>query len=167
MSRRFIVRNCTALLIAATGLNLILVRIYCPKYELSYSKTVGLNINRFWALPIMFETNQATVLPIRAFLARLVRCAGVGLLIAAGILGIGTIGYRCFAGLPWVESFENATMVFFKDQHLTIQETPSGRLLVIVFALSCRLAKLAMVGVLLVPVLHRAYHQFNRDSASR
>lgn len=88
----------------------------------------------------MFETNRAAVLPMRAYLARLVRCAGVGLLIAAGILGIETIGYRCFAGLPWVESFENATMVFFKDRHLTTPETPSGRLLVIVFAFSCRLA---------------------------
>ena len=115
----------------------------------------------------MFETNRAAVLPMRAYLARLVRCAGVGLLIAAGILGIETIGYRCFAGLPWVESFENATMVFFKDRHLTAPETPSGRLLVVVFALSCRLAKLALVGVLLFPLLQRAYHKFNRDSESK
>ena len=101
---------------------------------------------------------------MRAFLARLARCAGVGVLIVAGVLGIGTIGYRCFEGLPWIEALENATMVFCKVGLLTVSETPSEKLLVIVYAFSCRLAGLAIVGVLLAPVIHRAYHKFNRNS---
>ena len=112
----------------------------------------------------MFENHRAAVLPMRAFLARLVRCAGVGLLIAAGVLGIGTIGYCSFGGLPWIEALENATMVFSRVGHLTVPEATSGKLLVIAYAFSCRLAGLAIVGVLLAPVVHRAYHKFNRSS---
>ena len=115
----------------------------------------------------MFENHTAAVLPMRAFLARLVRCVGVGLLIAAGFLGIGTIGYRCFEGLPWIGALENATMVFSREGLLTIPDTTSGKLFVIVYAFSCRLARLAIVGVLLAPIIHRAYHKFNRGSDSQ
>jgi len=112
----------------------------------------------------MFENHRTAVVPMRAFLARLVRCAGVGFLIAAGVLGIGTIWYCFFEGLPWIEALENATMVFSRVGLLTGSETTSGKLFVIAYALTCRVAGLAIVGVLLAPIIHRAYHKFNRSS---
>ena len=114
----------------------------------------------------MRENHRTAVLPMRAFLARLVRCAGVGLMIALGVLGIGTIGYRCFEGLPWIKAVENAAMVFSQEGLLTVPDTTSGKLFVIAYAFSCRVARLAIVGVFLAPVLHRAYHKFNRGSNS-
>jgi len=112
----------------------------------------------------MCENHKATVLPVRAFLARLVRYAGVGILIAAWVLGAGTIGYRGFEGLPWSEALEKATMVFVRQGHFTASETPSQKLFVIVYAFSCRLARLVIPGVLLVPIIQRAYRKFNRGS---
>ena len=112
----------------------------------------------------MFENHGTAVLSMRAFLARLLRCAGVGLLIAAGVLGLGTLGYCIFNGMPWIEALENATMVFSREGLLTVPNTTSGKLFVFVYAFSSRVARPVIVVIILAPFIHRAYHKFNRGS---
>jgi hypothetical protein len=103
----------------------------------------------------VFEHRKQPLLPRRAFLSRLMRHFGFTVLLIAGSLGIGVAGYRFIAGLSWVNSLLNASMILGGMGPVDVLHSIAG----MVF--------LVGVGVLLAPIIHRFYHRFHLGAEDR
>ncbi len=112
----------------------------------------------------MFEHKSEPLLPMRLFLGRLVRSAGVGLTIVAVSLLIGMIGYRVLVNLGWVDSFLNASMLLGGMGPVDSPKTAAGKLFSGLYALYCGFAVLGIAGVIFAPVYHRFIHRFHLEA---
>ncbi len=106
----------------------------------------------------MFEHVNEPLLP-RALWGRRVLWS---LLLAGGIvglsLGIGVLGYRYLAGLPWLDAALNATMILTSMGPADRVETAAGKLFAIVYALFAGPAFIGTASILVAPWLHRLLH---------
>ncbi len=86
-------------------------------------------------------------------------------LVAFGIIGaslaIGTLGYREFAHLDWVDALLNAAMILTGMGPVSPLSTTSAKLFAAAYALYSGIAFLAVTGVLLAPFLHRLMHRLH------
>lgn len=111
--------------------------------------------------PRRFEAVSQPLLPRAAFLRRLARHWGVaGLFIAVSLL-IGMAGYRAFAGLSWLDSFLNASMILTGMGPVAPMATPAAKVFAGCYALFSGLAFLSSAGILFAPIVHRALHRFH------
>lgn len=118
----------------------------------------------------MFEHRHEPLLPLAAFILRLVRHSLISLGIVLVGLGIGVIGYHELIGLAWVDALVNASMILGgmgpvadldRDTVSTV-----GKLFAAGYALFSGLLFIVVFGVMLAPVLHRLMHRFHMDSGS-
>lgn len=111
----------------------------------------------------MFEHFRQPLLPRRFFFRRLLR----SFLIASGLvafsLGIGMAGYHFIAGLGWVDSFLNASMILTGMGPVNPMTTPDSKIFASLYALYSGVAFLTMVAVLFAPIIHRFFHTFHLD----
>lgn len=78
---------------------------------------------------------------------------------AVGVsLGIGVLGYRYLAGLPWLDATYNATMILTTMGPADRVEAAAGKLFAIAYALFAGLVFIGSAGVLVAPWLHRLLH---------
>ncbi len=110
-----------------------------------------------------FEHHKTPLLPRKQFFRRLARYAFFALLILAASLCIGTVGYHEFAGLPWTDSFLNASMILTGMGPVDRMETQAGKLFASFYAIYSGVAFLTLAGVLFAPVYHRFLHKFHLD----
>jgi hypothetical protein len=114
--------------------------------------------------PVLFERRHEPLLPRRQFLLRLARSAAfAGGLIGAG-LGIGVLGYHAFAGLGWLDSLVNASMILGGMGPVDPVRSTAGKWFESAYAIFSGVMFLTSVGVLLAPVAHRALHHFHLDA---
>lgn len=111
----------------------------------------------------MFEKKHEPLLPRVEFLLRVARNFMVTLLIVAMSLSIGSLGYRVFGGLPWIDAVLNASMILTGMGPVNKMETTAGKLFSTFYALYSGIAFLTMMAVILAPVLHRLLHKFHLD----
>ena len=112
----------------------------------------------------MFEHRKTPLLPFEAFLARLARHAGMGIAIIMIALGIGMVGYHHFESMSWIDAFANAAMILSGMGPLHPLQTDQGKLFAGLYALFSGLAFVTIVGIILVPVVHRFFHKFHLES---
>ena len=90
-------------------------------------------------------------------------------LVAAGALsvalGTGIAGYHFIAGLGWIDSLLNASMILGGMGPLTPLTSDTAKIFASVYALFAGLFFVAMAGVLLGPFLHRLMHHFHVDAS--
>jgi hypothetical protein len=110
-----------------------------------------------------FEHHKKPLLPKKQFIHRMVRYAGFSFIILCFSLGIGTIGYHLFAGLPWTDSFLNASMILTGMGPVDRMETQAGKLFASFYAIYSGVAFLNLAGVLFAPVYHRFLHKLHLD----
>ena len=83
---------------------------------------------------------------------------GVNIVAAVLLVGlsivIGTIGYRQFAGMSWIDAFANAAMIVSGMGPLDNLTTNPARLFAACFALYAGIALIATTGLLVAPLLH-------------
>jgi hypothetical protein len=111
----------------------------------------------------MFEARSQRLLPLRKFLARLVRSSAAAAGIVAGSLAIGVGGYRHFEHLSWLDSLLNASMILSSMGPVTPLRTDAGKWFASLYALFSGAAFITVVGVLFAPIVHRLLHQFHLD----
>jgi hypothetical protein len=111
-----------------------------------------------------FEHKSEPLLPLRLFLGRLARSAGLGLGIVAVSLLLGMIGYRVLVNLGWVDAFLNASMLLGGMGPLDPPKTVAGKLFSGMYALYCGFAVLGIAGVIFAPVYHRFIHRFHLEA---
>ena len=109
----------------------------------------------------MFEPRSAPLLPFRAFLRRFLRGAAVGALLLGTSLGAGVLGYHVVAGLPWIDSLLNASMILSGMGPVDELHTSAAKLFASAYALFSGVVFITSVGVVGAPVLHRFLHQLH------
>lgn len=110
----------------------------------------------------MFEHHTDPLAPIPVFVWRLTACVGIGLLLVLFSLAVGMAGYHWIEGLPWIDAFLSASMILSGMGPLGgTERTSAAKLFEGCYALYSGFILLAIAGVILSPVVHRAFHRFH------
>lgn len=83
----------------------------------------------------------------------------------AGSLALGVLGYHIVAGLSWLDSLVNASMILTGMGPVDAMTTDGAKLFASFYALFSGVAFLTIVAVLLAPAVHRFLHRFHLDLA--
>ncbi len=117
----------------------------------------------------MFEHRSHSLLSKRDFIFRAIRFASLSVLIIGVSLLIGIFGYRFFAGIGWVESFYNASMILtgmgpgLDIAALPLEKQASVQIFAGIYALYSGVVFLAASGLILSPLLHRFFHKMHLE----
>src|SRR3954454_6130621 len=110
---------------------------------------------------MLYEPRNMRLLPWPAFIRR----AGTHLLVGLGMLllsaGFGTLGYRVFGSLPWLDAFLNASMILTGMGPVDKMTEDPGKLFAAFYALYSGVAFLGVMGILTAPWAHRLLHRFH------
>ena len=98
-----------------------------------------------------------------AFYRHLSRNSAVGLGLIVVSLAIGCVGYRVFAGLPWVDSLLNASMILTGMGPVDPMPSTGAKLFASFYAIFSGVAFLTIMGVVLAPMAHRFLHRFHLE----
>jgi hypothetical protein len=112
----------------------------------------------------VFEHRKEPLLPRVAFLARLGRSALTAIGVVVVAWGIGTLGYRYFEGLPWIDALLNAAMILSGMGPVTELRTTGAKVFAALYAIFSGFVFLTVAAVLLGPVLHRMIHRFHLEA---
>jgi hypothetical protein len=111
----------------------------------------------------MFEDNTQPVLPAKHWHLRVAYSALVASAIVALSLGLGTLGYRIFGHLGWIDALLNAAMILTGMGPVDRMETDPGKLFATFYAIFSGVAFLGTTGILVAPWAHRLLHRFHAD----
>jgi hypothetical protein len=106
----------------------------------------------------MYEHRPHQVLPWRPFLHRAAQHLVWSFLLILVVAAGGTAGYHVLGGLPWIDSFLNASMILGGMGPVDRMETTAGKLFSALYALFSGLFFLAVISVVIAPWLHRMIH---------
>jgi hypothetical protein len=115
----------------------------------------------------MYEHHSEPLLPLRKFVHRLLRHALIALVAIACALGIGMLGYHCLDGLPWLDSFLNASMILGGMGPVSELTSPAAKLFAGFYALFAGLFFVVVVSIIMFPVAHRFLHILHLDTADK
>jgi hypothetical protein len=110
----------------------------------------------------MYEHRKHHLLSWPAFVRRAGRHFLWGFLILLIGVAAGTVGYR-MTGLPWVDAFLNASMILSGMGPVDRMTTTAAKLFAAFYALFSGLVFIGVVGVILVPWVHRLFHWVHLD----
>jgi hypothetical protein len=114
----------------------------------------------------MYEKLGDKLLPWPRFARRM----GVTFLVTLGIvvvaLLIGILGYHLIAGLSWIDSLLNASMILTGMGPVDPMKDTASKLFASGYALFSGVVFLSAVGIVLSPVFHRIIHAFHMDDDS-
>lgn len=88
---------------------------------------------------------------------------GLGLIVVS--LGIGVVGYHVTAGLGWVDSLLNASMILTGMGPVDALPSDGAKIFASLYALFSGVAFLTIVAVLMAPLVHRFLHRFHLELA--
>jgi len=78
-------------------------------------------------------------------------------------LAAGVIGYHAIAGLSWVDSVLNASMILTGMGPVDTMKDTASKLFASAYALFSGVIFLSAVGIVLAPIFHRIIHAFHID----
>jgi len=111
----------------------------------------------------MFEHRSEKLVPRSVFLRRMAATILLLIIVLTFALGLGVVGYHEFAGLSWVDSILNASMILTGMGPIATMETTTAKLFASAYAIFSGVVFLSSVGLLLAPVFHRLLHKFHLD----
>ena len=111
----------------------------------------------------MFEHHRQPLLSRAQFFRRIAGNALAAFIGIALALAIGVIGYHVTAGLGWIDSLLNASMILGGMGPVDPLPTSTAKLFASFYALFSGLVFIGVAGVLFAPVLHRFLHQFHLE----
>jgi hypothetical protein len=106
----------------------------------------------------MYERKHHHLLPWPRFIRRASRHLLVGLAIVVIADGAGMIGYRATAGLSWLDSLLNASMILSGMGPVDRMNTTAGKLFASLYALFSGVVFIGVMGIILAPWAHRLLH---------
>jgi hypothetical protein len=109
----------------------------------------------------LFEHTSKPLLDVHSFYQRQLKF----MLFAFGFLGlflaIGMIGYHSIAGLDWVRSYHNATMILSGMGEIDAMPGTAAKLFSGTYALVSGVIFLVTIAVMLSPIVHRFLHRMH------
>ena len=111
----------------------------------------------------MYERRQQRLLSRIEFSKRVGRHGLVALGVLVFGLGGGVLGYHYVAGLSWIDSLLNASMILGGMGPVDPLKTDCAKLFASFYALFSGLAFIGIVSVLLAPFVHRLLHRVHAE----
>jgi hypothetical protein len=111
----------------------------------------------------MYENRKEPLLSTAKFLKRVARHWLAGFVVLALGLGGGILGYHYIAGLNWIDSLLNASMILGGMGPVNPLSTNAAKIFASVYALFSGLAFIGIVSVLLAPFVHRMLHRIHAE----
>jgi len=111
----------------------------------------------------MFERKSDRLLPWPRFLRRMALSALLAYAIVSVALLAGVMGYHSFAGLGWIDSILNASMILTGMGPVDPMTTTAAKLFASAYALFSGVVFLSAMGIILSPIFHRILHAFHFD----
>ena len=111
----------------------------------------------------MYEHRQQPLLSTARFFKRVVRHWLAGFAVLAFGLGGGILGYHYIAGLNWIDSLLNASMILGGMGPVDALRTNGAKIFASFYALFSGLAFIGIVSVLLAPFVHRLLHRVHAE----
>jgi hypothetical protein len=111
----------------------------------------------------MFERKHQNIASAPVFIKRLALCFGTALLLILVALFMGIAGYHWIAGLGWIDSLLNASMILGGMGPVDQLTNAGAKVFASAYALFSGLVFIAVMGVVFSPLLHRMLHKFHLD----
>lgn len=111
----------------------------------------------------MYEHRTDKLLPRVQFVRRVIGHFGYSILACAIALGAGVLGYHVIAGLTWVDSLLNASMILGGMGPVDPLQTSGAKVFASFYALFSGLVFIGVLGLLLAPFIHRVMHKLHMD----
>jgi len=92
------------------------------------------------------------------------RSAAAALGLIGGSLAVGVVGYHASAGLGWIDSLLNASMILSGMGPVSPLHGTAAKLFAAFYALFSGVVFIASVGVMVAPIAHRLLHRFHLDT---
>jgi hypothetical protein len=112
----------------------------------------------------MFEHKKHPLLPFPLFLVRMLRYSFYAIILISFSLLPGMAGYHFTAGLSWIDSLYNASMILTGMGPATELTTSPAKVFASVYALFSGIAFLSTVAVFFAPIVHRFMHIMHLES---
>lgn len=110
---------------------------------------------------LMYEHRTHPLLSRMAFLKRVLMHVSLALVLVCFALGVGVVGYHCFAALPWLDSLLNASMILSGMGEVDPLRTTAAKVFASFYALFSGLAFVAIASTLVAPFAHRILHKLH------
>ncbi|MEO6038232.1 MAG: hypothetical protein ABIQ93_07465 [Saprospiraceae bacterium] len=110
-----------------------------------------------------FEKKEQSLLPQEKYRARVMVNLLAGFFILAIALGIGMWGYHVTCAFSWIDSLLNAAMILSGMGPTNTIPTTVGKVFASVYALVSGVVFITTIGLILAPVVHRAFHRFHLE----
>lgn len=111
----------------------------------------------------MYDRKPRPLQPWPHFLRRLALTSGIAMGILAMSLGIGIVGYHVVAGLNWIDSLLNASMILTGMGPVTPMTDSASKIFASCYAIFSGVIFLSSVGIVLSPLVHRILHRFHLE----
>lgn len=112
----------------------------------------------------MYEHRRRPLLDAPAFARRVyVHLLAAVLVIAIG-LGLGVLGYHYIAGLGWVDSLLNASMILGGMGPVDPLRGDAAKIFASCYALFSGLVFIGVASLVIAPFAHRILHRFHLES---
>jgi hypothetical protein len=111
----------------------------------------------------MYEQKHQEIAPVSVFMKRMVVHIFVAVLLSIIVLFTGIAGYHWIAGLGWVDSLLEASMILGGMGPVNPITTTGAKIFASGYALFSGLVFIALIGIVLAPAVHRMLHKFHAD----
>jgi hypothetical protein len=109
------------------------------------------------------ERRHEKLAPFSVFAQRFAVAVGAACVIIAVVLFIGVSGYHWLAGLDWLDSLLEASMILGGMGPVNPIKTTGAKLFASGYALFSGLVFIGIMGIVLTPVVHRILHKFHAE----
>jgi len=109
----------------------------------------------------MFEKKNEKVVVLSVFVKRMILHVALATILIMLALLMGIVGYHWVAGLSWIDSILNASMILGGMGPVNVLTTVAGKIFASMYALFSGLFFIGIMGVVLTPVVHRMLHTFH------
>ena len=104
------------------------------------------------------EHHRQKIATFPQFLLRVGRYGSIALILIIFSVCMGTLGYRYFGQLSWLDSFHMACMILTGMGPVAEMRTDGAKLFSSFFALYSGVAFLSITAVFFAPIVHRFLH---------
>ncbi len=115
----------------------------------------------------MFERKHEKLAPLSVFIRRMANSAAMAGLLILAALSIGISGYHWIAGLSWVDSLLDASMILGGMGPVNQLTTTGAKIFASAYALFSGLIFIGVMGIVLTPVAHRLLHKFHIEEGKK
>lgn len=112
----------------------------------------------------MYEHNRQPLASKKVYYRRIAKSLLVGSTIILFCLMIGVVGYHFTAGIAWLDSLHNASMILSGMGPVVDIKSIGGKWFSSFYALFSGVVFITNIGIILAPAIHRFFHRFHLES---